>query len=115
MASNTSSGRDADRERRWREHIAGWTRSGLSVRAYCRRHGLSEPSFYFWRRELPARDGPAGPAAFVPVAVVPEPAAAGFEIVVPGGYEVRVGPGFDPAALRRLLAALGGVAEDRPC
>jgi hypothetical protein len=31
-------------------------RSGLSVRAFCQRRGLAEPSFYFWRKEVARRD-----------------------------------------------------------
>lgn len=36
----------------WKEAIRLWTDSGLSVREFCRREGLTEHSFYSWRREL---------------------------------------------------------------
>jgi hypothetical protein len=36
--------------------VAGWERSGESVRGYSRSRGLSEASFYFWKRELKRRD-----------------------------------------------------------
>lgn len=49
--------RDAAKERRWREALNGCARSGLGVRAFCRREGLAESAFYFWRRELARRDG----------------------------------------------------------
>lgn len=29
-----------------------WQKSGLSVRAFCKEHGLVETTFYAWRREL---------------------------------------------------------------
>jgi hypothetical protein len=45
-----------DKERFWRKQVEAWQRSGLSVREFCRRRGLSEASFYAWRRELPLRD-----------------------------------------------------------
>lgn len=39
-------------ERRWLRHIEGVRRSGLSVRAYCRRHGIREWEFYSWQARL---------------------------------------------------------------
>jgi len=99
--------RDLRKEQQWRRWIHQWQASGLSVRAFCARHGLSLPSFYGWRRQLRQRDAAA--TRFVPVRVVPEeePApAGGVEIVLARGRRVRVAPGFDPATLRHLLAVL---------
>ena len=103
--------RDGRKEQRWRRLIDDWRASGLTVRAYCARHRLAEPSFYAWRRELQQRD--ADRAAFVPVRLVGEApaAAAGIELLLPGQRTVRVAPGFDPATLRQLLAVLEGA----PC
>jgi hypothetical protein len=36
----------------WRELIAKQQQSGLSVRAFCPRHGTSEHGFYHWRKRL---------------------------------------------------------------
>ena len=36
----------------WNEAIRLWTDSGLSVRKFCLREGLTEHSFYAWRRAL---------------------------------------------------------------
>jgi len=44
--------RDPEKEKYWRRHIAQWQESGLSVRAFCKEHGVIETSFYAWRREL---------------------------------------------------------------
>lgn len=45
---------------RWRERIAKQERSGLSVRQFCEDQGLTEYSFYAWRKRLPG----AGPVRF---------------------------------------------------
>jgi transposase-like protein len=85
--------------------MAAWLASGLSVRQYCRRHDLAEPSFYYWRRELRQRDVPPAapsPPAFVPVTVVP---AAAVEVRCPSGHVVAL-PAADAATLRTLFAAL---------
>lgn len=56
--------RDPVLERQWRERVARWASSGLSVREFSRQQGLSEASLYFWKRELQARDVVAnGPVA----------------------------------------------------
>jgi hypothetical protein len=101
--------RDERKEQRWRRWIAPWRASGLSVRAFCDRHGLALPTFYAWRRALERRA--AEVPAFVPVHVVADglPAQAGaLEVVLLDGRAVRVAPGFDAATLRRLLAVLEG-------
>jgi hypothetical protein len=40
--------RDTRKEQQWRRWIRQWQQSGLSVRAFCARHELSQPSFYAW-------------------------------------------------------------------
>ena len=109
--------RDPRKERFWRRLLRQWQRSGLSVRAFCEQHDLSEPNFYAWRRTLAQRDAHA--VAFVPVEVLPEPLsppaadapASGLELLLAGGHVLRIGPAFDAPTLRRLLAAL---EEGRP-
>jgi hypothetical protein len=101
--------RDERKERHWRRWLDQWRASGLSVRAFCARHGLATASFYAWRRVLQRRA--AEQPAFLPVQVVADntPAqASGLEVVLGDGRTVRVSPGFDAATLRRLLAVLEG-------
>jgi len=119
-------------ERTWRERISAWATSGLTARAYCRDHGLSEPSFYTWRRKFRQRDGagesgrdrgtmskpasrrvsPSGaarPATFVPVTVVGStepPEQVPVEIVHGSGATVRVNATADAELLTAVFAAL---------
>jgi transposase len=108
--------RDARKEQQWRDRIQHWQQSGLSVRAFCERHGLATPSFYAWRRTLAQRN--AVVPAFVAVQLTPDddadaPAAAtgGLEVVLASGRRLRVAPGFDSATLRQLLAVLEEAAS----
>jgi transposase-like protein len=105
-----------------------WQGSGLSIRAFCRKHNLAEPSFYAWRRTLAERD-PVHPtrakrdAAAHPALVECDRAARPAQRQTPSERRDRgrVSPlfvplrvaasGFDPATLRQLLAVL----EERPC
>jgi hypothetical protein len=123
-------------EFQWRERMEAWRRSGQTQQEFCRIHGLSAGSFSHWKSELERRDGlrasfrgadaaAAGgdrrersPEALSwnevrwP-AVVAEVAGdgAGFEIVLPRGWSVRLGPRFEAESLRRLLSVL----EERSC
>ena len=47
--------RDERKERQWRRWIGEWQTSGLSVRAFCERRGLTVATFYAWRRVLRRR------------------------------------------------------------
>src|SRR5262245_18705968 len=104
--------RDERKERLGRRWVEQWRGSGMSVRAFCDRHGLATASFYNWRRVLARRA--AEEPAFVPVQVVADAVptrTSALEVVLADGRAVRVAPGFDAATLRRLLAVL----EERPC
>lgn len=48
--------RDPQRESYWRAIVTKWKVSGKSVRLFCKEIGVSENSFYAWRRELQIRD-----------------------------------------------------------
>lgn len=98
--------------KKWQKLISQQVKSGESVAAFCREHGLCAPQFYTWRKQL---DG-AEAKRFVEVKVVPtaatSPAAIdpAIEIQVGDGCCLRVRPGFDAQHLHAVLAVL----EQRP-
>jgi hypothetical protein len=111
---STTHQRRRSRERFWRQLLGQWRRSGLSVRDFCAEQQVSEPSFYSWRRAIALRDAEA--ARFVGVHVIPDEqpptgatgSGSGLELVLGPGRLLRIGPGFDAATLKRLLALLEG-------
>ena len=117
--------RDLVRERQWRDYVANWKSSGLTVREFCLRQGLTEASFHFWKRELPIRDAGVTPLPsssppslskpmFVPVTVIPA-STGSVEVRCPSGHVVIL-PSCDSASLSNLFAALASLApEVRPC
>src|SRR5438552_6158321 len=123
--------RDPERERGWRRHLRQQRVSRLSVRDYCELHRLHESAFYFWRREIAARDrqrhGAAGPTtraarrrraaaatgraepAFVSVTLIDPPTprdAAILDIRLANGHRLRVRAGCDLPLLTHLIALL---------
>lgn len=55
--------RDLEKERYWRQQVAEWRNSGLTARAFCQDHGISEANLHTWQRELVKRDREGTPAA----------------------------------------------------
>lgn len=115
-------GGKASREVYWRGQVSAWERSGESVRVYCGSRGLSEASFYFWKRELKRRDAGASSGMSAPVfaEVRLTPSAARealIEIAFAGARRVQVHPGFDEETLARVLAVVerAGAPEAYEC
>ncbi len=44
--------KNEEKERYWRAVLQRQTRSGVSIAKFCRSEGVSEPSFYSWKRAL---------------------------------------------------------------
>jgi transposase len=109
---------DSRKERCWLERIRLWQQAQLSVREFCRRRRLSEPSFYAWRRLLHERGvlGNKSSPQVNPVTTTPAflkvtvkadaPVVTAIDLVLAEGRIVRVRPGFDPDLLRQLLRLL---------
>jgi hypothetical protein len=122
----------------WAALIDQWRQSGLSLPAFCQRHGLSRGTMQNWvykpalqraieearcaarDAESPHSDRPlhSAPApAFLPVRIAEVTAASppsdrtGVEIVLGAGRRIVLGAGFDSETLRRAVAVL----EGRPC
>ena len=106
--------RDAEKEAFWRDAIRRQTVSGLSVREFCRRQRLSEPSFYERRRTFLERDTrrPATPPAFVPLIVrdespaSPSAAESGIVIELRGGRALRLPGSMSARKVAELVRAL---------
>jgi hypothetical protein len=121
MAWHKGPARSRKRETFWRRIVMKQPTSGLSIRDWCDSQGVSEPSFYAWRRELAHRaveqTKPTSDAStadrFVELELPPlaksalAVGVAALSIVV-GDVRVEVAPGFDGPTLRQLLEVLRG-------
>src|SRR5437660_8639830 len=102
------------RHRAWpealkREIVAATLLPGASVSRVARRYDVNANQVFAWRRRY--REGAAEPAELrlLPVTVTPDHpegtarASELIEIVLAGGYRLRVGEGVQAAPLRRVL------------
>ncbi len=87
--------------KRGARRLAEQEQSRVSIRAYCREHGLGEHSFYAWRQRL--RSDGAVKFALVESKPVSEPPKL-LELVLSGGATLRVP--CEEAALGLLLRVL---------
>jgi transposase len=118
----------ADTRRRWSEDekqaiIAEVLQPGVNVSAVARRHGIKPSLLFRWRKLAKNEAKPTAPA-FLPVSVSTPtksgdticdhttseaPAADNrIEIELLNGRRVRVGPGADMGALKRILDIADG-------
>jgi hypothetical protein len=113
--------RSGERERVWREVLRRQASSRLSVAEFCRREGLSQPSFYAWRRTITQRDGRranhsdagARVLGFVPVRVseVAPRVEASITIELTAGLVLRLSEMTPAVRVAELVRAL---QETRP-
>jgi hypothetical protein len=92
----------------WAERIAAQQRGGKPVKQFCKENGLTEYSFYAWRKRLQQ----SGPVRFALVERsarrqerTTEPV---LELVLATGERLRIGAGVDITTLRTVLDVLRG-------
>jgi transposase-like protein len=88
----------------WRERIAEQARSDVSIKQFCKDHGIPEHAFYAWRRRLRETE----PVRFALVDRTGGPAVPGsnLELTLLNGERLRIGAGVDAVTLRAVLAVL---------
>jgi hypothetical protein len=96
--------------------MARFEEAQQSVAEFCRREGVSAPSFYHWRKRLGGGLGRAEePGDFRRVRLV---GSTGVAVRLPGGTQLHV-PTFDREALRLVIDALASADARRagggPC
>ena len=88
----------------WRQLIAKQQQGGVSVRAFCQQHRISEYSFYHWSKRL--REQLPMKFALVETSQSASVAVAVLEVILTSGERLRIAPGIDTATLRLLLSVL---------
>jgi len=104
----------------WQEVLKRQTESGLSVREFCAKAGISQQSLYAWRRKFRERGGadgespqrsvpvqePVNGSPFIPLRLLDSTSA--LELIHPLGYQIRVTGELNVHGLRQVLDLLDG-------
>ena len=99
--------------RLWAERLDRFRRANQTVAQFCAAEGVSEPSFYVWKRTLagaapsPDLDRPT----LVPIRLTTSPAGTPIEVVFPSGTVMR----FPLDARAEAIAAIVHAVEARTC
>jgi transposase len=91
------------RDEAWRARLVAQKQSGVSVKQFCEQQGLTEQSFYYWRKRLQA------PTSMRFALVETRQGAAehtALELVLTTGERLRIGTGVDARTLQQVLEAL---------
>ena len=120
MSKESGPQRDLRKEKFWRKLVDGFNPERTTVRQWCADHGVSEPSFYGWRRELKRRDGEGTPrprpkqrVQLLPVKIAPSSAAM---LQRPKAkVMIRLASGTRLSVSIEQLAAVLDVLETRSC
>jgi hypothetical protein len=100
--------------REWLRRLRRFQESRQSVAEFCRQEGVSQPSFYSWRKRLsspPIFDCPPARSLseFRPVRLLP---AAGVHVQLPGGTQFVV-PLADAGSLQLAIETLARIDANR--
>jgi transposase-like protein len=91
----------------WRKLIAEQEGGRQKVRPFCRERGITEPSFYYWRKRLRKRES----VQFALLETRPTDTgstSSALELVLTSGERLRVGKEVDAATLRMVLDVVRG-------
>ena len=98
----------------WTTRIQDCRSSGLQVRAWCKKHGVSKETYYRWERELltGVRRNGTPPSTAVTFAELPAPKQVSRNVAERsatlhiGSASLDIYPGCDAEQLRLLVALL---------
>ena len=113
-AVSATSRRDPVATRRlWGERLERFARANQTVAQFCAAEGISEPSFYAWKRTLSGEAKSPDPVTptLVPIRLTPSPDGPPIEMVFPSGAVLR----FPTDTRPEVIAAVVHAVEGRPC
>ena len=100
-----------ERRQFWQMVIETWQDSGLLVSKFCKAGGLSEGTFYNWRKKLAGghsqrnEHADPSPSAFIEIAM-PKRNPAAFELLLSSGHTLRIGSTADNKTLSNVISVL---------
>jgi transposase-like protein len=119
----------AERRRFWQELFAKREALGLSVARVCEEAGVSQATFYAWRKRLQSsrqvrsmvrsRRSPTQTASpLVPVRIIPDRTvadrASAMIVELPGAVRVQIPPGCDPSTIQAVLQVASSLGQGGP-
>ena len=99
---------DNDRQQFWQRALEAQQESGISIAAFCKKEGIRQSAYYYWRRKLAggvSKPNQKSPPDFLEV-VMPAGNTVALELVLSSGHTLRINPGADDKILGHALSDL---------
>lgn len=102
---------NTERRRFWQMVIETWRDSNMSVSKFCKAEGLSEGTFYNWRKRLSGRhtqrkgQSNSNSSAFIEVAM-PKSGHFPLELLLSSGHTLRIRSTADNKTLSNVISVL---------
>ncbi len=85
----------------WSAWVQEQSASGMSIRAWCAKEGVTVSAFQYWRKCVST---PSAPTTLIALPEIGRPGEPALELRTPQGYVIRI-------ASQAQLGLLGGVLE----
>jgi len=103
----------AEREKYWRKQVENWQASGISMRAWCKAHDISEKNLSRWKRKLTVETGGAqeiqkAPDGWCEVETkrTKQAIPSGIKLEINDQIRIELNRGFDHNLMREVIEAL---------
>ncbi len=91
---------------KWTDLVRQHEQSGAAVKDFCHDRGVSEPSFYSWRKRLSTSEPVRFALVDAGASVTNARSAWSVELILVSGDRLRIPAGADAATLRTVLSVL---------
>lgn len=97
----------------WKEHQARevldcWEQSGLNLRQFSREFGIGYKRLQYWKKRITLSSDTVEFVEVIPMTIGQPHPDDTMEIIFPNHRAIRVSPGFDESATRRLIGIVAG-------
>lgn len=92
----------------WALEVSKWEKTGKSQAEYCREYRLNHKIFGYWKRKIKKLTA----VSFVKIpSMLPSPLTSKQPSLVLSidNFDIKIGDGFNPETLKRLVQTLGGL------
>ena len=99
--------REDNKSALWEQRRAQYKKSGLSRKAFCKKHHLKLSTLAYWLSRLGKQEKERGLVELDHASIAP--LVPGLVVIVGQNYRIEIRRGFDAQLLSEVIQALGGL------
>ncbi len=116
MATKSLQNRCGEKTNLWLAHVEAWRQSGMSQTEYCRKNGINNHQFGYWKKKFTRKEKSAQCSAFVAIPIQHRTASnsdqsdSGVTVNI-SGITIQLTTRFSETAFRRVVTVLQEVTS----